>query len=161
MTFAISWFRCIFVEVREFVRAWVEIGDDKMLRRALYRVSVSPESRAVVNNPRHATRKAKLVRFSFRWSRTQEITRKRRFLMCATNWISTPLCNDAGDRQASLTMQLRFPLFAHFITLLHGKIHCRDYIAVDNIKEICHFCKLLQITKRLHTSTICSTCYCN
>lgn len=98
MTFAISWSDCVLVRVREFVRAWAEISGDKAERRAEWCRDVASLTLVAVNEPQHAMHAVKLAGFSFRWSHAQEIARKRSFSLRTTNWISTPLCNDAGDK---------------------------------------------------------------
>lgn len=57
----------------------------------------SRASRCVANELRHAIA-ANLAGFSFRRAYSQEIARKHTFSMRTTNWISTPLCNDAADK---------------------------------------------------------------
>ncbi|CAH2102549.1 unnamed protein product [Euphydryas editha] len=64
MTFATSWFDCIFVRVREFVRAWVEIGGDKAERRAKSCRDVASFTRVALNEPQHAMHADKLAEFS-------------------------------------------------------------------------------------------------
>lgn len=58
----------------------------------------SRASRVAANDPKHARLATKLAGFSFRWSHAEEITRKRSFSSRTPNWISTPLCNYAGDK---------------------------------------------------------------